>query len=375
MLERKVDERDQKKEKILTPFERILKAITFSKPDRVPVLFFPEFDLLADFAGKKVKQYLQDVDLQIETNEKFKARFPGAFCGVSIYQPYASAQAFGCKISNPLDDIPAVTRRLIEDPREIESLIVPEPWDADGTRQWLEKIQHQIDRGFQIASIGEFGPLEIAGQLYGYDRLLLDMRKHPDLVHALLRKTTDFVIKFQSEWAKVIGGRAAILFIADHVSGFMNRSLIEEFFGKYHKELIEALKPRAGAMFYHSENRSDHFIDLIGAWGYSMFHGQDWAPKGELKKTKEIVSCLQKKYCLVGQVPGRDVMLREADDKVVERKIIENIQIYAPGSGYVLSTGGGINRGTPLSRLDMMVNLADKYGRFKSKKELFGLNE
>jgi len=77
----------------------------------------------------------------------------------------------------------------------------------------------------------------------------------------------------------------------------------------------------------------------------------------------------------MGQVPGRDVMLREPDDKIVERKIIENIQIYGPGSGYILSTGGGINRGTPLHRLDMMIELADKYGRYKTKNKLINPDE
>jgi hypothetical protein len=41
----------------------------------------------------------------------------------------------------------------------------------------------------------------------------------------------------------------------------------------------------------------------------------------------------------------------------------------------MLSTGGGINRGTPLNRLDMMIELADKYGRYKSKNELFRPDE
>lgn len=56
----------------------MLKALAFLKPDRVPVLFFPEFDLMADFAGKRVKEYLIDVDLQVETGEKFKERFSEA---------------------------------------------------------------------------------------------------------------------------------------------------------------------------------------------------------------------------------------------------------------------------------------------------------
>ena len=68
-------------------------------------------------------------------------------------------------------------------------------------------------------------------------------------------------------------------------------------------------------------------------------------------------------------------MLREPSDEVVKQKIIENILIYAPGGGYILSTGGGINRGTPLNRLDMMIDLADKYGRYKTKKVLYGPDE
>ncbi len=362
--------------KAKSPLDRMLKAIAFSKPDKVPITFFPEWDFLADFAGVKVKKLLNDVALQVETNQKFRDRFPDVYAAVSVYQPYAVAQAFGCPLSDPDDEIPMVAQNLINTPEEVESLKIPDPWAAPGTRDWLEKIQFQIDSGFEAAGMGDFGPFEIAGQLYKYDRLLRDLRKHPEAMHTLLGKCSEFTLKFLLEWVKLLGGKATVTLIADHVSGFMNKDLIHEFFMPYHTKLVEQLKPYSSIMFYHSENRSYHIIDQIGKWGYNMFHGMEWAPGGDLRKTKEIVSNLaQYKYALMGQVPGRDVLLREPSDEVVAQKIIENIQIYAPGSGYILSTGGGINRGTSLRRLDMMVELVNKYGRYKSKKELYGPTE
>jgi len=125
-------------------------------------------------------------------------------------------------------------------------------------------------------------------------------------------------------------------------------------------------------MFYHSENKSDHFLHEIGNWGYVMFHGQEWGPHQE---AKEIVMGLENKFTLVGQIPGRDVMLREPSDEILREKIIENIKIYGPGSGYILSTGGGINRGTPFERLDMMIDLAKEYGEYKSKRKLIDPEE
>ncbi len=366
----------EKKKKEYTPFDRMIKALSFSKPDRVPIIYFPEWDFLADFAGVSVKTLLNSVDLQIETNEKFKARFPGAYAVVSIYQPYASAQAFGCSVSDPENEIPAVKNPIINHPEELYSLKVPDPWEVPGTRDWLHKIQYGVENNVPAVGNGEFGPFEVAGQIYGYDRLILHMRKRPKIIHSLLEKTTEFMINFLIEWAKLLGGTATTTLIADHVSGFLNRKLIEEFFGPYHVKLIQGLKGHSGSLLYHSENRSGHFIDKIGEWGYNIFHGQDWEVEGSLKKTKEIVSNLgPNRYTLMGQVPGRDVMLREPSDEVVKQKIIENILIYAPRGGYVLSTGGGINRGTPLKRLDMMIELADKYGRYKTKKELYGPDE
>ncbi|HUX98714.1 MAG TPA: uroporphyrinogen decarboxylase family protein [Candidatus Deferrimicrobium sp.] len=367
---------EKKKKKEYTPLDRMIKAISFSRMDRIPIIFFPEWDFLADFAGISVKKLLNSVDLQIETNEKFKQRFPGVYAAVSIYKPYASAQAFGCAVSDPENEIPAVKNSIIDHPEDVYSLRVPNPWDAPGTREWLQMIQYGVDHHVQAAGNGEFGPFEVAGQVYGYDRLILHMRKRPEIVHALLEKATEFMINFFREWTKVLGGTATTTLIADHVSGFMNRKLIDEFFRPYHIKLVQGLKGYSGSLMYHSENRSGHIIDKIGEWGYNIFHGQDWEVDGSLRRTKEIVSNLgPNRYVLMGQVPGRDVMLREPSDDIVKQKIIENILIYAPGGGYVLSTGGGINRGTPLRRLDMMVELADKYGRYKNKKELYGPDE
>ena len=119
----------------LTPIQRMLKAMAFLKPDHVPVLFFPEFDLMADLAGKNVKEYLADVDLQIETGEQFKERFSEAYCAVSIYQPYAVAQALGCQLMEPEDLIPSVIEHAIDGPEAIEGFSVPESaWDVPGTR-------------------------------------------------------------------------------------------------------------------------------------------------------------------------------------------------------------------------------------------------
>ncbi|MHA1254320.1 MAG: uroporphyrinogen decarboxylase family protein [Promethearchaeota archaeon] len=363
----------KKKKKVFTPLQRMLKALAFLKPDRVPVLFFPEFDLMADFAGIRVKEYLIDVDLQVETGEKFKERFSEAYCAVSIYQPYAVAEALGCKLMEPEDLIPSVIVRAIEKPNEIEKFKIPDSvWDVPGTGDWLKKIEYSLESGIKPAGTGEFGPVEIAALVFGYDKLMFNMVKNPELIHKLLEKTTEFVIKFQKEWIKLIGGYTSLVLIADHTSGFLNKKLVDEFFAPYHKRVCDELKPLTGAMFYHSENRSSHFLHEIGNWGYSMFHGQEW---GEHRKAKETVSNLENKFTLVGQIPGRDVMLTEPDDKVVEQKIIENIQIYGPGSGYILSTGGGVNRGTPFKRLDLMIELTKKYGMYQTKKKLFDPNE
>ena len=342
--------------------------MAYLKPDRVPVLFFPEFDLMADLAEKTVKEYLKDVDLQIETGEKFKERFSEAYCAVSIYQPYATAQALGCTLMEPEDLIPSVIEHSLQSPADIEKFTLPDSvWDVPGTGDWLNKIEYSLDSGIKPSGTGEFGPLEVAGQIYGYDKFMIGMRRHPDLIHQLLEKCTDFVIQFQKEWINLIGGFTTIILIADHVSGFMNKELVDEFFAPYHIRLCKELKPLTGAMFYHSENYSDHFLHEIGDWGYTMFHGQEW---GAHQWAKDTVMGLDNKFTLVGQVPGRDVMLREPDDEVVKQKIIENIQIYGPGSGYVLSTGGGINRGTPFRRLDMMIELTKEYGRYKTKRKL-----
>lgn len=362
--------------KKLTPLQRVLKAISFLKVDQIPIAFFVNPDFLADFIGISVKKYLSDVDIQLEGCQRFRERFPGALTGESIHQPYATAQAFGCSVSDPEDAIPAVSSRAINKPEEVESLKIPDPWEAKGTRDWLQKIEYQVERGIKMPGIGEFGPLELAGQIYGYDRFISDMRRRPEIIHKLLEKTLEFIIKFQTTWAKLVGGWVPIIFIADHVCSLLNKKLVDEFHTPYHKRLTKALKPYCGGLFYHNENRADHIIREIGEWGYSMFHGQDWAVNGDLRKTKDIISNLgPNRYCLVGQVPGVNILLKEPSDKVVEQKIIENIQIYGPGGGYIFSSGAGIIRGIPLRRIDMMIELVEKYGRYKNKYELYDPDE
>jgi len=69
------------------------------------------------------------------------------------------------------------------------------------------------------------------------------------------------------------------------------------------------------------------------------------------------------KICLMGNVAPFDV-LRQKTPAEVEIACKECFEKAAAGGGYILSSGGVFNRGTPPENIDTMIASAEKYSKY-----------
>jgi len=337
--------------------ERVLTTIRFEEPDQVPVVLFPEWDFLADLYDVPLRKLLNDPVLQIKAGNKMREMFPDAFIATGVWVPYAEATAFGCKLSDPEDEIPGIMEVAVKSVEDIDTLEVPDPYQDGLLPRYLEFLKVQKREAGQVLGVGGFGPVELACEIMGFTQFLRLISIDPERAHRLLRVTTETVKTWFDTMIDVIGGSALLALVSDHTTGFLRAEKCTEFFTPYLKEVFDHLRGKVSIFLYHNENYSAHVLDQIAEFKVQIFHCGEI---GDLRRAKEAT---YGKYTLMGNIHPRDVMLRGTPE-MVEEKCKEVIEALAPGGGFILSVGGGVSRKIPLEHIEVLIRSAEKYGRY-----------
>ena len=164
----------------------------------VPVLSFPSIQLL----GITVKELINDSDLQAR-GMKAVADRTNAGAAVSLMDLSLEAECFGAPIRFSDDEVPTVTGPVIsteveEDERmaQAEALAVPEI-GTGRTQIYIDaigKVMGMIEDRPVFA--GVIGPFSLAGRLLDVTQSLIYCYEEPDMVHVVLEKCTQFIIKY-----------------------------------------------------------------------------------------------------------------------------------------------------------------------------------
>lgn len=175
----------------------------------VPVLSFTAIQLL----GITVKELINDSDLQAR-GMKAVADRTDAGAAVSLMDLSLEAECFGAPIRFSDDEVPTVTGPVIsteveEDERmaQAEALAVPEI-GAGRTQIYIDAIGKVMDMiEDRPVFAGVIGPFSLAGRLLDVTQSLIYCYEEPDMVHVVLEKCTQFIIKYIEAY-KAVGANA-----------------------------------------------------------------------------------------------------------------------------------------------------------------------
>ena len=123
--------------------------------------------------------------------DRYKMPFASTYMDLSI-----EAEAFGAKCTYHTDDIPTITGQLISTQEEADALAVPE-LGAGRTGKVLRALGKTLtlvnDRPVFANCTG---PFSLAGRLMDVNEVLLMTYEEPELVHTVLEKCTQFLLKY-----------------------------------------------------------------------------------------------------------------------------------------------------------------------------------
>jgi len=351
--------------------ERYYLAAMGKEPDQVPVVLYGSEPTHAAFCGERLIDLYNDVSKMLRCQLNFIRRFPNALHGHFTLWPRMSGPgdgfptAFGAELAWTENSSP-VTKPLIKDPKEIDDLKVPDPHkdgrlplQLEALRYYVENAPMDIREKYGLLDNYCYCPggVEYAALLMGYNKFLMGFYLYPEKIRKLCRIVTDAAIDFVRAQEEIVG-KASKLFISDHSPTFMSRRHFMEF---ALPELQRITKTFSNALIiYHNEGDVNHLLDLIPEIGADIFHFGSPINVSEAKRR------IGDRICLMGNIASIEVMLkgnRETVEEACRNAILEG----APGGGFILSISGGLLPYTPPENIDVMIDSAEKYGRYPIK--------
>ena len=231
----------------------------------LPVLSFPAIQLM----GITVKELISDSNLQAKGMKLIADRVDAA-ASVSLMDLSLEAECFGSTIRYSDDEVPTVIGSIISTEAEAEALKIPEI-GAGRTRIYIEAIEKACklitDRP---VFAGIIGPFSLAGRLLDVTEAMIYCYEEPEMVHTLLEKVTEFLIKYAKAY-KAVGAHGIVM--AEPLAGLLSPALAEEFSSEYVKKIVDAFQDDNFLVIYHNcGNSTIQTIDSILSTGSAAYH-------------------------------------------------------------------------------------------------------
>ena len=337
----------------MNPRERVLRALSLQKSDRIPVVPFI-ITFAAKYGGVRFIEYATNpktlAQCQIAVAKRFKID--------AVYvdsDPIIEIEAMGARIRYPEDESPSTLEPIVRVSNDIRSLKQPDP-EVDGRLPvWLEAVRILREKvGGEFAVFANInGPFQAAAQLLGMLGAAKSMRRSPDLILELLEVTTQTIINFMK--AEIEAGADAII-LGDPMSSTSVISPLE--FSRFSLPYIQKVVRHAGQVpiILHICGDTTRIIDKMVETGARYL---------ELDSNVDLAQVRTKFGSTIGLIGNvNPTLLLTGSADVVEESCRKAIVDAELTGAYILGTGCELPRETPHENLDRMITSAEKYGKY-----------
>ena len=270
--------------------------------------------------------------------DRYNMPFATTYMDLSV-----EAEAFGAKCTYHTDDIPTITGQLISDQEQADALQIPE-LGAGRTGKVLRALGKTLtivnDRPVFANCTG---PFSMAGRLMDVNEILLLTYEDPDLVHTVLEKCTEFLLKYIKAM-KDLGAHGVIM--AEPLAGLMSEAGMQEFSTKYVRRIIDELQDREFIFVYHNcSNAMEKKVKAAVDTGARMFHF------GEKADMWALLNAMPRDVIVMGNVSPSAVFLADSTDKMAKdtQALLRKCLVF---ENFMISSGCDIPAATPLENID-----------------------
>jgi len=352
----------------MTSRERVIKAIEFTNPDRVPLHWWHLPGAMVKYGNKLKKLY-----------EKYPSDF-GVFREVGefvlssgyreglrhpkdkVYQWGTGKGKYkdewGCVWTEMYPGIMGqVTEHPLSDWKNLDSYQFPDPIGWGNFEEVEKTIKEKGDEKYILGSAGSF--FERLQWLRGYENLMLDLMEDRHQLYQLRDMLLDYALRVVQKWLEFdING---IHFGDDWGT---QRSLIinprkwRAFFKPCYAKMFDKIHQAGRHVFFHSDGYIDEIIPDLIEIGVDVLNPQ---------VTIMGIYALGQKYggkiCILCDLDCQHI-LPHGSAQDVNNHVKEMIEAFGSCGGGLIG-GGEVEPNIPLHNVEAMLEAYEKYGKYK----------
>lgn len=384
---------------ILTSRERVIKALNFEEPDRVPIdlggfqtgIHKRAYeDVLAYLGLEEELEILDPVQQLVKPSEDVLTRFhvdtryivahaPQSFHGnIELHERdgrlwHDLKDEFGVVWSMPDDQqlYMDISHHPLADATLDDIQDYPFPNGNDPTRFTgvREQALDMRNNTPYALSTGIFGVVyEVCWYMRGLERWFIDMIENPAFCEALLDQTLKYCLDYATGFMQAVGDLVDVVMIGDDLTGQKGPLFSPKFYRQVvkprQKKLVQHLKSLTNAkIWYHTcgactiyiPDLLDNGIDILNPIQISA---KDMEPK---RLKREFRGQL---VFWGGGIDAQHVLPFAAPEEI-RQHVKRNLEIFKPGGGYVFNNVHNIQYGVPAQNTAALFDAAYEYGFYK----------
>lgn len=312
----------------------------------IPIMTHPGIEMI----GKTVKDAVQDGRIHAQAIRKICEIYPSAATTV-IMDLTVEAEAFGCQIEFPENDMPHILGRLVSNADDIERLQVPD-LSAGRIPQYLKANRLTVEFiNDKPVLAGVIGPFSLAGRLFGMSEIMIGCYVEPIAISNLLDKCTEFIIKYCIE-LKNTGCSGVVM--AEPAAGLLSNEDCRAFSSIYVKRIVDTVQNDNFMVVLHNCGNKGHCTEAMLSTGAGAFHF------GNAIDMVETLELCPKDKLIMGNIDPVGVLKMSSPEqiKVFTGNLLKRTSIY---DNFVLSTGCDLPPNVPEENIKAFYDALEEF--------------
>lgn len=356
----------------MTSKERVMTAVTLSRPDRVPMDFNANpatmKRLMEDLGAPSLRELLLQLHVDIVD---IRGVVDPVYCG-----PIQEVRNLGDGVR---EDYWGMRRKVMQTAMGPEDCYVDFPLaDADSLEKIEAHVWPSVDwfdfegfvdalepwKDFAIMASGA-SVLQHPTLLCGMDKILTDMALDPELACGVFDKFTDFYVAYYDKMLIAAQGRIDLFRIGDDIGTQRGPLISPAMFGQFIaprlKQLVDLAHSHDTKVMFHSCGSITAFIDAL------IEIGVDILDPIQVSAANMDPAQIKKEYgsriCLHGSIDTQYVLPQGSPGQVIDN-VKRMIDILGSGGGFILAPCHVLQTDVPSENVCAMYETGYEYGAY-----------
>jgi uroporphyrinogen decarboxylase len=321
----------------MTPRDRVLSALAHQSPDLTPRDFWAEDPawsrLLAATGSSTREQLLRRLRIDIRRLDALTP--PERALNDGMFQNFwGERYVYKATPWGPMrDDLPGALASA-RSFSELETFPWPTPDDFDYGPLRQSVLEHE-----QFALLYGFADVwQRPALVRGWEGMFLDMIEHPDWVHFLCRRFTDFYLEDYTRAAEVTRGRIDLFLLISDLGSqkgpLISLPMFRQFVAPYLREMIERIHSLGSRVLFHSCGAIHPFIPDLIQLGVDVL--DPIQPVGPLMQPERLKADFGGRLCFHGGIDMQKLLPFGTPDQV-QATTRRYCELLGQSGGYILS--------------------------------------